>query len=92
MKVNGKKGEFIYGPQATFEKEKVHKKLQEFEEKGFFTLFHNIFLYSKHTLFKIELHDKQAFVESLIETATEVNSKEETKKWIQELLTNLSWR
>ena len=92
LKVNGKKGEFIYGPKATFDSKQVSQKLKEFEKKGFFTLLHDVFSYCRHTLMKIELYSKQEFIDALFETATEINCKEDTKKWIQELLSNLKWK
>ena len=92
LKANGKKGEFIYGPKATFDSKQIGLKLKEFEEKGFYTLLHDVFSYCRHTLMKIELYSKQEFVDTLFDTATEINCKEDTKKWIQELLTNLNWK
>ncbi|MFA6618637.1 MAG: restriction endonuclease, SacI family [Candidatus Neomarinimicrobiota bacterium] len=92
IQANGKKGEFIFGANATFDQEKLESKIKEFETKGFYTLLHDIYSYSKHSLMKIELYKKSEFVDSIFETANEINCKEETKKWIQELLTELNWK
>ena len=35
----GKRGEFIFGPNATFNDKEIRKKLQEYDELGFYTLF-----------------------------------------------------
>jgi hypothetical protein len=92
LRANGKKGEFIYGPKATFDSKQIDLKLKEFEEKGFYTLLHDVFSYCRHTLMKVELYSKQEFIDTLMDTATEINSKEDLKKWIRELLTNLKWK
>lgn len=92
IQANGKKGEFIFGANATFDKKAIGLKLREFEEKGFYTLLHNIFTYSRHSLMKIELYSKSEFVDTIFEIATQINSKEETKKWVQELLIELKWK
>jgi len=92
LKANGRKGEFIYGPKATFDLKQIDHKLREFENKGFYTLLHDVYSYCKHTLLKIELYSKQEFIDTLFDTAIEINCKEDTKKWIQELLTELKWK
>ena len=92
IKAKGKKGEFIFGINATFDQKAIDLKLREFEEKGFYTLLHNIFSYSRHTLMKIELYSKKEFTDTIFEIATQINSKEDTKKWIQELWTKLGWK
>lgn len=92
IQANGKKGEFIYGSNATFDSDLIEAKLKEFENKGFYTLLHDIYSYSRQSLFKIELYSKLEFIETLLVTATEINCKEDTKKWIQELLIQLNWK
>lgn len=34
----------------------------------------------------------QEFIDTIIETAVEINSKEELKIWIQTLLNDLNWK
>ena len=92
IKEKGKKGEFIYGPRANYDYKSVESKLKEFEEKGFYTLLHDIFSYTKYCLFKIDIDNKNEFLNALIQVATEINCKEATKKWIQELLVKLNWK
>jgi hypothetical protein len=87
-----KKGEFVFGSNATYDTKSVNHKLKEYEDKGFYTLLHDIYSYTRHTLFKIELYSKSEFIETLFETANEINCKENTKVWIQELLLKLNWK
>jgi len=43
-------------------------------------------------IFKTDLNSKQEFIDTIIETAIEINSKEEVKSWIQKLLSELNWK
>lgn len=88
----GKKGQFIYGPNAKFDDAIIKAKLTEFDKKGFMTLFLDIHTYSRFMLFKTDLLDKKEFIECLMQTATEINAKEAVKKWIQSLLSQLGWK
>jgi len=87
----GSKGEFIYGPNANFDNDKITLKLQEYEDKGFFTLLHDIFSYSRMMLFKTDLHSKSDFIGAIMSSAITINSKEATKKWIHAIAKELSW-
>lgn len=88
----GKKGQFVYGPNASFKQDVINAKLESFEKKGFMTLFMDIFSFSRYMLFKTDVLNKQEFIDTLMETAVEINSKEEVKKWIQNLLSELKWK
>ncbi|MBL0111608.1 MAG: hypothetical protein IPP42_12440 [Saprospiraceae bacterium] len=55
-------------------------------------LFEDIFTYSRTMVFKIDLNSKQEFIDTIMATAIEINSKGETKEWIQELLKELDWK
>ena len=89
---NARKGAFIYGPNSTFDPELIAHTLMEFEEKRFYTLFQDIYSYSKSMLFKSEIHNKAYFVSIIIATANEINSKEACLRWIHELLVTLGWK
>ena len=90
--VGGNKGQFIYGPNALFDKEQVEERISEFENKKFMVLLQDIFTYSRTMVFKIDLNSKQEFIDTIMTTAIEINSKDETKTWIQYLLVELNWK
>lgn len=93
MAAGGEKAEFIFGPNCLqFDKVAITKKLKEFGEKGLFTILHSIYAYSRIMLFKIDLTSKNEFVEALFESAKEINAKDLTRKWIQDLLIELTWK
>lgn len=89
---SGEKGQFIFGPNANYIDKDIEATLRHYNNKGFFTLFMDVFQYSRVMLFKIGTLNKQAFVDTLIYSANEINAKEETREWIQELLRKLSWK
>lgn len=89
---SGIKGQFIYGPSGTFDKNLLEKRIVQFEKEGFLVLFQDIYTYSKTMIFKIDLNSKQEFIDTLMETAVEINCKNETKTWIQLLLEELGWK
>ncbi len=86
------KGQFIYGINASFKVQEIENKLKEYESKRFFTYFESILQYSRIVLFKINISNKQKFVELLIESAKEINAKQATREWIQQVLKELSWK
>ncbi|WP_457618080.1 restriction endonuclease, SacI family [Lutibacter sp.] len=88
----GKKGQFIYGPNATFNERDIIQKLKIYESNGFMTLFMDIHSYTRYMLFKADVLNKQEFIDTLIQTAIEINAKEEVMKWIKKLLQDLHWR
>lgn len=88
----GNKGQFIYGPNASFDKDQIEKRIGEFENEKFMVLLQDIFTYSRTMIFKIDLNSKQEFIDTLMATAIEINSKDETKAWIQSLLVELNWK
>jgi len=92
IKNKGTKGTFIYGPRASFDKDKINTKLKEYKKKGFFTLVLDICTYSRTMLFRINIADKSVFIKTLMETAIQINSKEDVQKWIHELLKKLNWK
>ncbi len=88
----GTKGVFICGPKSSFDQDSINTKLNEYEKKGFLTLFLDIHTYSKMMLFRINITDKSIFIKALMDTAICINSKESVKAWIQELLKKLKWK
>ncbi|MFK7799000.1 MAG: restriction endonuclease, SacI family [Aureispira sp.] len=92
LQAGGKKGKFVYGLNAAYSYKEIKASVMSFEQKGFFVLFNDIKAYSKTMLFKIELENKQVFVQTLIQTSDEINSKQNTKIWIQYLLQELNWK
>jgi len=86
------KGQFIYGPNTSFKVEEINAKLDEYESKSFFTYLDSIFHYSRVMLFKLNISDKQKFVDTLFESANQINAKQDTKEWIQTCLTELNWK
>lgn len=89
---SGEKGQFIFGPNANHNWSDIRPTLKVYANKGFFTFFMGIFQYSRIMLFKIGTLNKQAFVDTLIESANEINAKIKTREWIQELLKKLNWK
>lgn len=88
----GIKGQFIYGLNATFDKIEIEQRVTRYESEGFMVLLQDILTYSKTMLFKTDLNSKQEFIDTIMETSIEINSKEELKKWIQGLLIELKWK
>lgn len=88
----GHKAMFIYGPNASFDSDEIDQLCNKYEAKGLFTYMENINRYAKMMLIKIELSSKEEFLESLMNTAKEVNCKETTLSWIQELMIELGWK
>ena len=88
---NGNKGAFIYGPHATYDNNAIKKKLSDFEGKKFISLFLNIHDYAKVMLLKTSYLEKDVFVEEIINTAIEINCKDDTKKWIKLVIKDLKW-
>jgi len=88
----GQKGEFVYGPNAAFDEEVIQAKLDSLESKGFMTLFMDIYSFSRFMLFKSDVLNKQEFIDFLMQTAIEINSKEVVRERIQHLLLELNWK
>ena len=88
----GIKGQFIYGINASFDKKEITERISRFEKDGFMVLIQDILTYSRTMIFKTDLNSKQEFIDTIIETAIEINSKSEVKSWIQELLSELNWK
>ena len=86
------KGQFIFGPNASFDRDAVTKKIEGFEAKGFMVLFKTILSYARMMLVKIDLDDKQEFIQVMMNTADEINCKELTLKWIQVVLAQSAWK
>lgn len=93
MRANkAKRGQFIYGPNIAFEEDPVNAKIKEFERKGFMVMFLDVYTYSRFMLFKMDLTDKKVFAKIVMEVAIEINATDAVKKWIQSLLSELSWK
>lgn len=92
QKKGGTKGQFIYGQHALFDKKQITQKISDFEKEGFMILFQDVYTYAKTILFKIDLENKQEFVDTLIKTSIEINAKSTTTNWIHDLLNNLEWK
>lgn len=88
----GKKGQFVYGPNAKFDNESIALKLESYNSIGFMTLLTDIHSFARYMLFKTDVLNKQEFIDTLIFTSNEINSKEDVKKWIQQLLLELKWK
>ena len=88
----GIKGQFIYGINASFDQEEISERISRFEKDGFMVLLQDILTYSRIMIFKTDLNSKQEFIDTIIETAIEINSKSEVKTWIQKLLSELNWK
>lgn len=88
----GVKGQFIFGPNANYDKKAIDAKVLNFEKNGFMVLLQDVYSYSRTMIFKIDIENKQEFVDSVMETAIEMNCKENTKRWIQTLLVELNWK
>ena len=91
IKNKGNKGAFIFGPHANHDKKAIAVKINKLEKEGFFVLFTDIQSYIKDTLFKIPSYSKKDFADDLLHTASEINCKDSTKKWIHTLMKTLNW-
>lgn len=89
---SAEKGQFIFGANANHDWNEIKPRLKKYADKGFFTFFKGIFKYARVMLFKTSVIEKQEFINTLIETANQINAKVETKEWIQELLKRLKWK
>ncbi|AEE50938.1 restriction endonuclease, SacI family [Haliscomenobacter hydrossis] len=88
----GMKGQFIFGPNAAFDKDSVEKRVSAFAKENFMALLQDVYTYARIMIFKIDFSNKQEFIDSIIETAIEINSKDECKTWVQTLLVELNWK
>ena len=88
----GVKGQFIYGPNASFDRDKIEERISRYLNDGFMVFISNIFLYSRFMLFKSGIGKREEFIKGIIKTSVEINSKEETKSWIQEVIQEMKWR
>lgn len=88
----GLKGQFIFGQNAKFDKGLVEKRISAFEKENFMALFQDIYTYARIMIFKIDLNNKQEFIDSIMETAIEINCKDGCKTWIQTLLVEMNWK
>lgn len=79
------RGSFVYGPRATFDEEQIKITLYSFEQKKFITLFMGVLPYARLVLFQTPYLDTKRFLQILLDTAWEINSKECTRLRIHEL-------
>ncbi len=73
-----RRGSFVYGPRATFDEEKVKVTLYSFEKRKFVTLFIGVLPYVRLVLFQTPHVATNGFLQLLLDTAHEINAKEET--------------
>jgi hypothetical protein len=88
----GKKGQFIYSPNARYDRDLVGSKIAAFEQAGFMVLFQDLHTYAKTMIFKADLSSKQEFIDAIFETAAEINCREDVIRRVQHLLIELSWK
>lgn len=77
-----RRGSFVYGPRATFDEEKVKITLYSFEERKFITLFMGVLPYVRLVLFQTPRIETRGFLQVMLDTALEINAKEETLRRI----------
>lgn len=82
---NAASGGFIYGPRAKFDMNSISPCLEAYDREKFIVIFENIFSYLKHMLMTITNIDTLIFQSKLSETAAEMNIKEITRRWVQEV-------
>jgi hypothetical protein len=93
MQENGAtKGQFIFGPNAKYNRKLIGVKISNFEKNGFMVLLEDIYSYSRMMIFKVDIKNKQEFIDLIMETAIEINCKEDTMHWIQSVLKELNWK
>ena len=80
-----RRGSFVYGPRATFDEEKVKITLYSFEERKFVTLFMGVLPYVRLVLFQTPHVATNGFLQLLLDTALEINAKEETIRRIHDI-------
>ncbi|MDD3537492.1 MAG: restriction endonuclease, SacI family [Eubacteriales bacterium] len=87
----GQKAGFIYGIRASFDKECVSKKVEEYEKAGACIVFQDITTHIRNILFRLPQCTKEEFVECIIETVRQVNCKDLTKSWLRQVFAELGW-
>lgn len=83
---NASRGIFIYGPHASFNREVIEGILETYHAEGFTTLLMGIVPYARLILIKTGLESRDEFFQVVMQTAIEINSKQETREWIQALV------
>lgn len=92
MRVSGAhKGQFVFGPQASFDNALIQAKLDEFQAQDFMVWFIDIYTYCQTMLFKMDFVDKSEFLDTIFKTAKEINCKKETNSWIHSVILEQGW-
>jgi len=91
VSAKGQKAAFIYGIRASFDKESVFKKIEEYEKAGVCIVFQDITTHIRNILFRLPQSTREDFVECMIETIRQVNCKDLTKNWLRQVFTELNW-
>ncbi|NVK27060.1 MAG: restriction endonuclease, SacI family [Flavobacteriia bacterium] len=92
LRVGGASGQFIYGSEADFDETSINEIVEKFDDKGFLTLVLDVMMYSRMLIFKLFDVEKTAISQMLLDTAIEINSKNDTKEWIQQSLKEFGWK
>ncbi len=87
----GMKGAFIYGPRSSFNESALIKHLKSYEQNKFLAVFMDIYNYAKLMLFKSNMEERREFMDRIMNTAIEINARDETKLWIHETTKRLGW-
>lgn len=91
IKNSGNKAAFIYGINAKYDEEEVMTLISKYSENGFFILVDDIRTYIYHTLFKINIEDKQDFIAILFDVMKTINCKEITTNWVHQTMKDIGW-
>ena len=86
------KGQFVFGRHASFDEEAMTARILEFEKQGFMVLFTNLDIYCRTMVFKIEIAERQEFIDAVFKTASEINCKKEVLLYIHSILEDLHWK
>jgi len=89
---NGVKCAFVFGPRGAYEEGAIQAKLSDFKKrKKFFALFMDVRDYARSILFRLNINDRTFFINKVLETAVEINAKDETRRRVHEVVAGLGW-
>jgi len=86
------KAMFVYGENAKFSKKEIEELIISFEEQGFFVLIQSIDTYMTNVLFRISNFSIAEFGDAVLQTLQEINCKQETLDWFNQLVEEHAWR
>lgn len=87
----GQKAAFIFGLRASFDRDAVSKKIEEYEKQGLCIIFQDIITHIRNILFRLPQCTTEDFICCLIEISKHVNCKDATTDWMMQVFSELKW-